>query len=159
VLLYILQIFLSLSVIFINRRLFAGGIISFIRLAPNIDSLVVIGASAAFIYSTVISLINVIYYKNADEYIGESELYFESCAMILTLVAVGKLLEEVAKGKTSNALKDLSDMSPKTALLLVNGQEKEVPIEDVKVGDVFILKPGMNIPVDGVIESGTSAVN
>ena len=159
VLLYILQIFLSLSVIFINRRLFAGGIISFIRLSPNIDSLVVIGASAAFIYSTVISLINVIYYKNADEYIGESELYFESCAMILTLVAVGKLLEEVAKGKTSNALKDLSDMSPKTALLLVNGQEKEVPIEDVKVGDVFILKPGMNIPVDGVIESGTSAVN
>lgn len=159
ILLYVLQIILSLSVIYINRRLFLSGLSSLIHFAPNIDSLVVLGASAAFIYSTVVSLINIIYYKNADEYIGDSELYFGSCAMILTLVAVGKLLEEITKGRTSNAIRELSDLSPKTALLLENGQEVEVPIESVKVGDIFILKPGMSVPADGIIESGTSAVN
>ena len=159
VLLFIIRVILSLSVIIVNRHLFAKGISSIIRLAPDMDSLVVLGASAAFIYSTVISVINIIYYKSADEYIGDSELYFESSAMILTIVAIGKLLEEIAKGKTSDAIKDLSDMSPKSALLLVNGQEKEVSIDEVKVGDIFILKPGMSVPVDGIIESGTSAVN
>ncbi len=159
VLLFMIRLILSLSVILVNRRLFTKGLSSIIHLSWDMDFLVILGASAAFIYSIVISLINIIYYKNANEYIGESELYFESCAMILTIVAAGKLLEEVAKGRATDAIKDLSDMSPKTALLLDNGQEKEVPIEDVKTGDVFILKPGMSVPVDGIIESGNSSVN
>lgn len=157
--LLVIRVILSLLVIFVNRALFTKGISSIIHLSPDMDSLVVLGALAAFIYSTAVSVINIIYYKNADEYIGESELYFESCALILTIVAIGKLLEEIAKGRTSDAIKDLSDMSPKTALILVGGQEREVSIEEVKVGDTFILKPGMSVPVDGIIESGTSAVN
>ncbi len=159
VLLYIIQMLLSLSVIFINRHLLAGGFASLFHLSPNMDCLVVLGASAAFIYSTVISLLNIIFYKNSGEYTGENELYFESCALILTIVAAGKVLEKAAMGRTSNALQDLSDMSPKTALLLVDGREVETAIDDVKTGDIFVLKPGMSVPVDGIIESGTSAVN
>lgn len=159
VILFALQMILALLVIAVNHRVFASGIASLVHLSPNMDSLVVLGVSAAFIYSTAVSVINLIYYKGADEYIGETDLYFESSAIILTLVLVGKLLEELAKGRTSGALSDLVDMSPKTAILLRKGQEMEVPIEEVKVGDIFVLKPGMSVPVDGVIESGTSAVN
>ena len=159
ILLFIIQIILTLIVIFLSRRYFISGYVSLFHLKPNMDTLVAIGATASFIYSIVMAAINISYYTNASEYIGESELYFATTALILTFVLAGKYLEELARGKTSDALRDLADMSPKTALLLENGQEIEVPVDDVRVGDLFILKPGMSVPVDGIIESGTSAVN
>lgn len=159
VILYAIEMILALSVIFINRAIFISGFSSLFKRTPNMDTLTSIGVLAAFFYSAVIGLINIIYYKGSTEYIGETDLYFGSSAMILTLVLAGKFLEEIAKGRTTSAIKGLSDMSPKNALLLRNGQEIEVSIEDVKVGDKFILKPGMSVPVDGIIESGTSAVN
>ena len=159
VFLYIIQMILSLLVIFINRDIFISGFTSLFHGKPNTDTLICLGASAAFIYSAVVFMINMIYYKSMDEYIGESELYFGSCAIILTLVLIGKFLEALAKGKTSDAISDLADLSPKTAVILKKGQEIEIPIEDVKVGDIFVLKPGMSVPVDGIIESGSSAVN
>ncbi|MBO4904076.1 MAG: copper-translocating P-type ATPase [Lachnospiraceae bacterium] len=157
--LFIIRSILSLVVIFLNRRIFINGLVPVIRGSFNMDTLVSLGAGAAFIYSIVISVINMIYYKGSTEYIGESELYFESCSIILTIVLAGKVLEEITRGKTADAVKDLADMSPKTALLLDNGQEREVPVEEIKAGDLFILKPGMSVPADGIIESGTSAVN
>ncbi len=159
VLLYVLQMVLALSVIFVNHRVFSRGLSSLFRRSPNMDTLVSLGALAAFLYSAIVSLINIIYYKGATEYIGETDIYFASSAMILTLVLVGRFLEEIARGRSSGALEDLYDMSPKTALLLVGGREEEVAIEDVRVGDTFVLKPGMSVPVDGIIESGTSAIN
>lgn len=159
VVLFTLQVILALLVLFVNRHVFTSGIKAAIHLSPNMDTLVVLGVLSSFIYSTVISVINLIYYKGADEYIGETDLYFETGAIILTLVLVGKFLEDTAKGKTSGALRELSDMSPKSAILLRKGQEVEVGIDEVRVGDIFVLKPGMSVPVDGVIESGTSAVN
>ncbi len=157
--LFTLQVILALLVLFVNRQVFTSGIKAAIHLSPNMDTLVVLGVLSSFIYSTVISVINLIYYKGADEYIGETDLYFETGAIILTLVLVGKFLEDTAKGKTSGALRELSDMSPKSAILLRKGQEVEAAIDEVRVGDIFVLKPGMSVPVDGVIESGTSAVN
>ena len=156
---YILQILLSLAVIFVSRDIFISGLSSLFHLSPNMDSLVCLGALAAFLYSAVFSLISIIYYNGASEYTGDNDLYFESCSIILSLVLLGKLLEEIAKGRTSNAIKGLTDLSPKTALVMINGQETEVGTEDVKVGDTFVLKPGMSVPADGIILSGTSAVN
>lgn len=149
----------SFIVLFLNRKLFKSGFGALLSKSPNMDTLACLGALVAFIYSAAVSVINLIYYNGAGEYIGERELYFGSFAMILTLIMAGKLLEEIARGKTSDAIKDLADMTPKTALVLRNGEEKEVSVGEVKVGDIFVLKPGMNVPVDGVIESGTSAVN
>ena len=159
ILLFVIQIVLTLIVIFLSRRYFISGFASLFRLKPNMDTLVAIGATASFVYSIVMTAINLVFYANASEYIGESELYFASTALILTFILAGKYLEEVARGKTSDAIRDLIDMSPKTALLLERGQEIEVSVDEVVVGDVFILKPGMSVPVDGIIESGTSAVD
>lgn len=159
ILIYVIQMVLSLAVMVINRQFFISGFKSLVHRSPNMDTLVSLGSLAAFLYSAVNSIMNIIYYGNAGEYVGESDLYFESSAMILTLISIGKILEERAKGKTTNAIKDLTNLSPKTALLLTKDGEKEVPITEVKVGDTFILKPGMSVPVDGIIESGTSAVN
>ena len=159
IIIYILQILLSLAVIFVSREIFISGLSSLFHLSPNMDSLVCLGALAAFLYSAVFSMISIIYYNGASEYTGDNDLYFESCSIILTLVLLGKLLEEIAKGRTSNAIKGLTDLSPKTALVIQNGQETEVGTEDVKVGDIFVLKPGMSVPADGIILSGTSAVN
>lgn len=157
--LYAIQMILSLSVIAINSQYFVSGIKSIIHKAPNMDALISMGALAAFLYSAVVSVNNIIFYGNMGEYIGKSDIYFETSAMILVLVSIGKLIEEMAKGKTTDAIKDLTDMTPKTALILTGDGEKEVPIEDVKLGDIFILKPGMRVPVDGIVESGNSAVN
>lgn len=159
ILVYVIQMVLSLAVMIINGQFFISGFRGLFHRHPNMDTLVCLGSLAAFIYSAVVSVINIIYYGNAGEYVGESEIYFESAAMILTLISIGKILEERAKGKTTDAIKGLMDLSPKTALLLTKDGEKEVPINEVKLGDIFILKPGMSVPVDGVIESGTSAVN
>lgn len=159
VLLYIVEMALSLAVIIINRHYFLSGIKSIIRKSPNMDALMSIGVISAFLYSAIISVRNIIYYGNMGEYIGESDLYFESAAMILTLISVGKLLEEKAKGKATDALNGLAEMSPTTAILMTKEGEKEVSIEEVKVGDTFILKPGMRVPVDGIVKMGNSAVD
>ncbi len=159
VVLFVAEAAASVLVLFVCRDLFKSGFGAIIKRLPNMDTLVCLGALAAFLYSAAISAINLIYYNGAGEYTGEKELYFGSFAMILTLVLIGKLLEEIARGKTSDAIRSLADMTPKTALLLRGGQEVEVPVDEVKAGDVFVIKPGMSVPVDGVIESGTSAVN
>lgn len=157
--LYVIQMVLSLAVIAINSHYFASGIKSIIHRAPNMDALISLGSLSAFLYSAVVSVNNIIFYGNMGEYVGKSDIYFETSAMILVLVSVGKLIEEMAKGKTTDAIKGLIDMSPKTALILTTEGEKEVPIESVKLGDIFILKPGMRVPVDGVVETGNSAVD
>ncbi len=159
VILLVIQIVLTLLVIFICRRFFISGYGSLFRLSPNMDTLVALGATASFLYSVTVAVINIVFYANADEYVGETELYFASTALILTFILIGKYLEELARGKTSDALKDLADMTPKTAIIIERGQEIEVAVEEVRVGDVFVLKPGMSVPVDGIIEAGTSAVD
>ncbi len=159
ILLFAIQLVLTLIVIFINRRYFISGYSSLFHLHPNMDTLVALGATASFVYSITLSVIDLIYYTNAGEYTGETELYFASTALILTFILIGKYLEESARGKTSDALRDLEDMSPKTAILLKRGQEYEVGAGEVKVGDLFVVKPGMSFPVDGIIETGTSAVD
>ena len=159
VLIYAIEMVLSLAVIIINKEFFISGFKSLLHKKPNMDTLVSLGSLTAFLYSATVSVYYLFYYGNLTEYVGEDEIYFESSAMILTLISIGKILEERAKGKTTNAIKNLSDLSPKTALILTDDGEKEVPINEVKIGDLFVLKPGMSVPVDGVIESGTSAVN
>ncbi len=159
VLLYVIEMAASAVVLFVNRDLLKSGFGALAAKSPNMDTLACLGALIAFLYSAVISLISLIYYNGAGEYTGEKELYFGSFAMILALIKVGRLLEETARGKTYDAIKGLADLTPKTALVMRNGQETEVSVDQVCVGDIFVLKPGMNIPVDGVIETGTSAVN
>ena len=158
-LLFSVEIILSLAVIIVCRHIFISGVSSILHKQPNMDALVSLGSLAAFGYSTIVSLYAIIYYGNMGEYIGQSDIYFETSSMILTLVSVGKLIEELARGKTTDAINSLLDLTPKTAILLIDGAEKEVPIETVKVGDTFILKPGMKIPVDGIVKMGTSAVD
>ncbi|MCR5686632.1 MAG: copper-translocating P-type ATPase [Lachnospiraceae bacterium] len=157
--LFAVQVILSLAVMIVNRHVLISGFSSMLHLSPNMDALVSLGTLAAFIYSAAVSVINLVYYKGAEEYIGETDLYFESAAMILTLILIGRFLEDLVKGRTTNAIQDLSDLSPTTALIMKNGRETEIPAEEIKVGDIFILKPGMSIPADGIIETGTSAVN
>lgn len=157
--LYVTEMILSLAVIIVNRAYFINGFKSAIHRIPNTDTLISLGALTAFLYSAVISLYNISFYGNMREYVGDTDIFFETSAMILTLVTIGKLIEEKAKGKTSDAINGLADLSPKTAIIETKQGEKEIPIEEVKVGDIFILKPGMSIPVDGIVISGNSAVD
>ena len=158
----ILQMLLSGIVMVINQKFFTNGFTALARRAPNMDSLVALGSMAAFVYSTY-----ALFDMTSAQLAGDSvrvmadmhEFYFESAAMIVTLITVGKTLEARAKGRTTDALKNLMKLKPKTAVLLVNGVETEVPIEKVKVGDVFVVRPGENIPVDGTVIQGMSAVD
>ena len=152
----ILQLILTAIVMVINQKFFISGYKSLWHRAPNMDTLVALGSSAAFAYSTY-----ALFAMTADAHPAHwlHEFYFESSAMILTLITVGKMLEARAKGKTTDALKSLMKLAPKTATLIVNGQETEVPVEQVKKGDVFAVRPGGSIPVDGVVLEGHSAVN
>lgn len=157
-----IQCILTIIVISINRKFFVNGFQGMLHRAPNMDTLVAMGSGAAFIYSTVILGIMCKAGGAGDYHVTEHylhELYFESAAMILVLITVGKMLEARAKGKTTDALKGLMKLKPATATLVVNGKEQEVPIEQVNRGDVFILRPGEQIPVDGVVLEGISAVN
>ena len=158
----ILEMLLSAIVIVINKKFFISGFRGLMHKNPNMDTLVAMGSGVSFIYSTIVLL----EMTNAST-IGNSEhlahlahnLYFESAAMIVTLITVGKLLESISKGKTTTALKSLMKLSPKTATLLQNGKEIEVSIEDVQVGDIFIVRPGESLPVDGEIIEGNTAIN
>ncbi len=148
----ILQLILSGIIMVINQKFFISGFKSVLKGAPNMDTLVALGSGAAFLYSTFL-LFNLTAGK------GDHGFYFESAGMIVTLITVGKMLESYSKGKTTNAIKSLMDLSPKTATLLIDGKETVVPASKVKVKDIFILKAGDSVPVDGVVLEGISSVD
>ena len=158
----LVQMLLTIIIMVINRKFFVSGFQSLLHRSPNMDTLVALGSGAAFVYSTyaLFAMTDAQVKGNMDAVMGYMhEFYFESAAMILTLITVGKMLEAHSKGKTTDALKGLMDLSPKTAVLLRIGKEIAVPIEQVHKGDQFVVRPGESIPVDGVILEGTSAVN
>lgn len=154
------QMLLTLPIIIVNYKYFQNGFKALSKRNPNMDSLVAIGSSAAFIYGifVIYRLAYALGHNQAEiiQHYGHS-LYFESAAMILTLITLGKYLESKSKGKTTDAIKKLMDLSPKTAIKLEDGQEIEVPLEQVKVGDILVVKPGSAVPVDGIIISGQGA--
>lgn len=158
----LVQLLLTVAILVINQKFFISGFQGLVHRAPNMDTLVALGAGAAFIYS-VYALFAM---SQAQITSGTQaampwmhEFYFESAATILTLITVGKMLESRAKGKTTDALKGLMRLAPKTAVLLQNGREVTVPIEQVKIGDIFAIHPGESIPVDGIVLDGNSAVD
>ena len=158
----ILQMLLTIAIMVINQKFFISGFKSLWRRSPNMDTLVALGASAAFGYSvyalfamteaqTRMDMEKVMFYMH--------EFYFESAAMILTLITVGKMMEARSKGKTTDAIRGLMKLAPKTAVVFRDGKETVVSIEEVTKGDYFVVRPGENIPVDGIVVEGTSAVN
>ena len=158
----LVQMILAAIVMVINKKFFVSGIKSLMQGAPNMDTLVAMGSGISFIYSTVVlfAMTGSVVAGNEEKVMEQMHnFYFEGAAMILTLITVGKLLEAVSKGRTTNALKSLMKLAPKTAVLLVDGVEKEAPVEQVKVGDTFVVRPGQNIPVDGFIIEGNTSVN
>ena len=158
----LVQMLHTIIIMVINRKFFVSGFQSLLHRSPNMDTLVALGSGAAFVYSTyaLFAMTDAQVKGNMDAVMNYMhEFYFESAAMILTLITVGKMLEAHSKGKTTDALKGLMDLSPKTAVLLRSGKEVTVPIEQVHKGDQFVVRPGESIPVDGVILEGASAVN
>lgn len=158
----LIQLLLTGIIMVINQKFFISGFKALIHRSPNMDTLVALGAGASFIYSVYALFAMTNAQVNNDmslvmKYMDE--FYFESAGMILTLITLGKMLESYSKGKTTNAIKGLMNLAPKKATILVDNVEKVVPIEEVKIGDIFIVKPGENIPVDGVVIEGESAVN
>ena len=150
------ELLLAGIIMVINQKFFISGFSSLILLAPNMDTLVAVGASASFAWSVFVLFAMTV--PHAGKY-AMSDFYFESAGMILTLITVGKMLEARSKGKTTDAIKSLMKLAPKTANLVRGDKEITVPIEQVKRGDVFVIRPGENIPVDGLVIEGTSAVN
>ena len=150
----LVQLMLTIPIIIAGSRFFTNGFRLLFKLAPNMDTLVAIGTGSAFLYSV---------YAMVRIYLGDmdfaSSLYFESAAVVITLVMLGKYLEAVSKGKTSQAIKKLMQLAPKTAMVLRDGAELEVDLDDVVVGDTVIVKPGASIPVDGVVTDGASSVD
>lgn len=156
------QLLLTVIIMVLNQKFFISGFKSLWHRAPNMDTLVALGSSAAFVYSTyaLFAMTDAQVKGDADAVMGYMhEFYFESAAMILTLITVGKMLEAYSKGKTTDALKGLMNLAPKTAVLVRDGAEIEVPVEQVKKGDIYVVRPGGNIPVDGIVLEGNSAVN
>ncbi|MGN1132455.1 MAG: heavy metal translocating P-type ATPase, partial [Ruminococcus sp.] len=158
----LLQLLLTGVIMVINQRFFISGFKGIIHKSPNMDTLVALGAGAAFVYSTYVLFAMTNSAMNGD-YNGVMEyshnLYFESAGMILTLITLGKMLEAYSKGKTTNALKGLMNLAPKSATVIRNGKNITVPVEQVLRDDIFVVKPGDSIPVDGVVIEGNSAVN
>ncbi|MBR6647106.1 MAG: heavy metal translocating P-type ATPase [Clostridia bacterium] len=158
----ILQLILSGIVLVINSKFFINGYKSAVKKAPNMDTLVALGSGVSFIYSIFVlfAMTDAQIKGNVDLVIHYShDFYFESAAMILTLITVGKMLESYSKGKTTNAIKSLVELTPKTATVIVDDDEKVIKIDEVKVGDVFIVRPGESIPVDGIVIEGFAAVD
>lgn len=156
------QLLLTAIIMVINQKFFISGFKGLIHLAPNMDTLVALGSGAAFVYSTYALFAMTSAQLNGDMAAVSGymdEFYFESAAMILTLITVGKMLEAYSKGRTTDALKGLMNLAPKTAVIIVDGEEKQVPIESVKIGDVFAVRPGESIPVDGIVLEGSTAVD
>ena len=158
----LLQLLLTAAVMVINQKFFISGFRSLWHRAPNMDTLVALGSTAAFGYSTysLFAMTGAQVQGDMDGVIQYMhEFYFETAAMILALITVGKMLEARSKGKTTDALKNLMKLAPKTAVVLRDGAETEVPVEQVVKGDLFVVRPGENIPVDGIVLEGISAVN
>ena len=156
------QLFLTLPIMYLNRKYYENGFKSLFHGAPNMDTLVAMGSTAAFVYS--VSRLYVIGYamgrgETDMAHMAAMNLYFESAAMILTLVTIGKYMESRSKNRTSDAITKLVDLAPKTALVVRNGRETEIPADQVQVGETVIVKPGQGIPVDGVILEGTGTVD
>lgn len=155
----IIEMLLSGIVMVINKKFFVNGFRAVLHKGTNMDTLVAMGSGISFIYS-VVTLLNMTTVQSHEAQMAlMDELYFESAAMILTLITIGKLLEAISKGRTTNALRGLLNLQPKTAVLLRNGQEVTVPVEEVSVGDIYVVRPGGAIPVDGVITEGDCAVD
>ena len=158
----LLQMILAAIIMIINQHFFINGFKGLINRSPNMDTLVALGSMASFVWS-----VYVLFAMTGAQAAGDEkavmdymmDFYFESAAMILTLITVGKMLEAHSKGKTTDALKGLMDLAPKTAVIVKDGEEKTVAVKRVKKGDIFVVKPGESIPVDGVITEGGSAVN
>ncbi len=158
----ITQLLLTVIIMVINQRFFISGYKALLKRAPNMDTLVALGSTAAFLYSTYALFAMTRAQVDGNMLAVEgymSEFYFESSAMILALITVGKTLEARAKGKTTDALKSLIRLAPNTAIIIQNGEYKEVPVEEVKAGDIFAVKPGESIPTDATVIKGESAVN
>ena len=156
------QLLLTGLVMVINQKFFISGFQSLMHRAPNMDTLVALGSSAAFVYSTAVMFRMGAYVGIADQEMAQHclhDMYFESAAMILTLITVGKMLESYSKGKTTNAIKSLMDLAPKTAHVIRDGAEITIPARDVTTGETFIVRPGESIPVDGEVLEGESAVD
>ena len=149
------QLLLTVIVMVINRHFYVNGVKSAVHGSPNMDTLVTLGSSAAFVYSVYVLTAM----GDGSAALGLHDLYFESAAMILALITFGKMLEARSKGRTTDALRGLMELAPRTATLLVEGEERVVPAEQVAVGAVFAVRPGETIPVDGVVLKGHSAVN
>lgn len=156
------QLLLTVIIMVINQRFFISGVTSLLHGGPNMDTLVAMGSGAAFVYSTY-----ALFAMTVAQTVGDSELvmsymhefYFESAAMILSLITLGKTLEAYSKGKTTNALKSLMDLAPKMATVLRAGKEAQIPAENVRKGDIFLVRPGESIPVDGIVLEGSSAID
>ena len=158
----LVELLLTTAVMVINQKFFVSGFKGLIHGGPNMDTLVALGASASYVYSLYALFAMSAALTRGDAAGAMSymhEFYFESAATILTLITVGKLLEAISKGRTTDALKGLMKLAPKTATVIRNGSEEVVSIEQVRKGDIFVVKPGENIPVDGIVLEGTSAVN
>ena len=158
----LIQLLFAGIIMVINQKFFINGFKGLLHGAPNMDTLVALGSGASFVYSTyaLFAMTDAQMKMDMEGVMSYMhEFYFESAAMILTLITVGKMLEAHSKGKTTDALKSLMKLAPKTAVVLKNGVETEVSIDQVKKGDIFVVRPGENIPVDGIVLEGTSAVN
>lgn len=158
----LVQLLLTAVIMVINQHFFISGFKALINRAPNMDTLVALGSAASFIWS-VYALFAMTSAQTAGDYDGVmkymDEFYFESAAMILTLITVGKMLESKSKGRTTDALKSLMRLAPQSAVLIRGGSEVTVPVGEVRVGDIFIVRPGGSIPTDGIITEGSSAIN
>lgn len=158
----IAQMLLTIAVMVVNKKFFVSGFKSLVNKAPNMDTLVALGSGAAFVYSTYVLFAMTDAQLKGDAAMVMAhmhDLYFESAAMILALITVGKMLEAHSKGKTTNALKSLIKLTPKKAVIIVDGKEKEINAPEIKKGDIFVVKPGEIIPADGIIVDGHSAVD
>lgn len=158
----IVQMILSAVIMIINKKFFTSGFKSLVHFAPNMDTLVAMGSMVSFCWSTAVLLKMTGDVLRGDDRAVMADMdsfYFEAAAMIVTLITVGKMLEAMSKGRTTDALKGLMKLAPRTAVIMVSGEEKIVPIDQVKKGDIFVVRPGENIPVDGVITEGSTAVD
>ena len=155
----IIEMLLSGIVMVINNKFFVNGFKALIHKSTNMDTLVAMGSGVSYIYSFVTLLHMTTAGSHETQMALMDELYFESAAMIVTLITIGKLLEAISKGRTTNALKGLLNLRPKTAVLIRNGEEVTVPVDEVSVGDIYAVRPGGSVPVDGTIVEGECAID
>ena len=153
------QLVFSLIILIINKKFFITGFKGFVHFAPNMDTLVCLGSGISFFWSLFLLILMIFGKSFGGHKITIHDLYFESAAMILVLISVGKLLESISKGKTTDALKSLIKLSPQTATILQNEKEVSVAVENVKIDDIFVVKPGELVPVDGIVIEGSSTID